>query len=99
MSCVRQSDAVSRLGGDEFAIVQTNLNSEYGVEVLARRIINEISQPFDIDGERIFTGTSIGITLYPNDGQDGDGLIRTPTSRSIARNRKAAIPTSSTTRT
>ncbi len=76
MSCVRQSDTVSRLGGDEFAIVQTNLNSEYGVEVLARRIINEISQPFDIDGERIFTGTSIGITLFPNDGQDGDALIK-----------------------
>ncbi len=76
VNCVRQSDTVSRLGGDEFAIVQTSLNSAYGVEVLSRRIINEISQPFDIDGERIFTGTSIGITLFPNDGTDGDALIK-----------------------
>ena len=76
LNCVRQSDTVSRLGGDEFAIVQTNMNSDYGVEVLARRIVNDISQPFDIDGERIFSGTSIGITLFPNDGNDGDTLIK-----------------------
>ena len=76
LDCVRKSDTVSRLGGDEFGIIQTNLNSEVGVEVLARRIINSISQPFAVDGERVYTGTSIGITVFPHDDRETDKLIK-----------------------
>jgi diguanylate cyclase (GGDEF)-like protein len=74
--CARKSDTVSRLGGDEFGIIMTNLNSVTGVEVLARRIINSVGRPFELDGERVFTGTSIGITVYPHDDRDPDKLIK-----------------------
>jgi len=76
LECVRKSDTVSRLGGDEFGIIQTNLNSETGVEVLARRIINSLARPFEIDGEQVYTGTSIGITVFPHDDREADKLIK-----------------------
>lgn len=76
LDCVRKSDTVSRLGGDEFGIIQTNLNSATGVEVLARRIINSLSRPFEIDGEYVYTGTSIGITVFPHDDRQADKLIK-----------------------
>ncbi|MDP6706998.1 MAG: EAL domain-containing protein [Alphaproteobacteria bacterium] len=76
LECARRSDTVCRLGGDEFGIIQTNLNSEIGVEVLARRIINSLAQPFDLGDERVFTGTSIGVTVFPHDDVEPDKLIK-----------------------
>ena len=92
LDCVRKSDTVSRLGGDEFGIIQTNLNSEVGVEVLARRIINSISQPFSVDGERVYTGTSIGITVFPHDDRETVSDLRTQSSNRSATCFKSASP-------
>ncbi len=76
LECARKSDTVCRLGGDEFGIIQTNLNSEIGVEVLARRIINSVAQPFDLGDERVFTATSIGVTVFPHDDREANKLIK-----------------------
>ena len=74
--CARDSDTVARLGGDEFAIIATNLSQVDDVTVLARRIIDTLGQPFDLEGQKVHTATSIGITLYPADNHDPDQLLR-----------------------
>ena len=74
--CVRKSDTVARLGGDEFAIIQTNLTDSAGITVLASRVIDSLAMPFDLNDERVYTGTSIGISTYPNDGAEADLLLK-----------------------
>jgi diguanylate cyclase (GGDEF)-like protein len=76
VSCVRQGDLVARLGGDEFAIIQANVRDADQTETLAERIVETISKPYDIDGQRIDISTSIGMTLAPRDGSDTDQLMK-----------------------
>ncbi len=74
--CVRKSDTVARLGGDEFAVIQTNLTNSAGISVLAGRVIDSLAMPFDLSDERVYTGTSIGISTYPNDGAEPELLLK-----------------------
>ena len=74
--CARKSDTVARLGGDEFAIIQTNLIYQNGITVLAKRIIDALAKPFDLEGERVFTGTSVGITIFPYDDTAAEKLLK-----------------------
>jgi diguanylate cyclase (GGDEF)-like protein len=76
VGCVRQGDLVARLGGDEFAIIQANVRDPDQTETLAARIVDTISRPYDIDGQRIDISTSIGMTLAPRDGSDPDELMK-----------------------
>jgi diguanylate cyclase (GGDEF)-like protein len=75
-AAVRNIDTVARLGGDEFAIIQADLDTPNDSAVLANRIIATLNEPFDIDGHRVVTGTSIGIAMAPNDGTSSDTLLR-----------------------
>jgi diguanylate cyclase (GGDEF)-like protein len=74
--CARTSDTVARLGGDEFAVIQTNLTDYNGIAVLARRVIDNLSEPFDLDGESVYSGTSVGITVYPGDGATPEQIVK-----------------------
>ncbi|MCH7942709.1 MAG: EAL domain-containing protein [Proteobacteria bacterium] len=76
LACVRTTDTVARLGGDEFAIIQSNINQQYGITVLAERVVESIAEPFTLDQEQVFTGTSIGITVFPHDDTDPDQLFK-----------------------
>ena len=76
LSCVRQGDLVARLGGDEFAIIEANARNTDSSEVLAARIVETISKPYEINGHRIEISTSIGMTLAPRDGTDADQLMK-----------------------
>jgi diguanylate cyclase (GGDEF)-like protein len=76
VGCVRQGDVVARLGGDEFAIIQTNVRDPEATEALAARIVDNVSQPYDIGGQRIDISTSIGMTMAPRDGEDADQLMK-----------------------
>lgn len=76
LSCVRRTDTVARLGGDEFAIVQSSVNQPDDATALATRIINELSRPYDIEGQRVVIGASIGIAIAPHDGDEADQLLR-----------------------
>ena len=76
LSCVRHGDIVARLGGDEFAIVQTSVRDPNQTESLAARIVETVGAPYEIDGNRIDIGTSIGVTLAPRDGTDADKLLK-----------------------
>ena len=65
-----------RLGGDEFVIFIEQLDSEETVIALSNRLIAAISEPCEIDGHVLHMTPSIGISLYPEDGRDGQALIR-----------------------
>jgi len=74
-SCVRDSDIVSRIGGDEFVIVLTAIKENSDAALFAEKILNEISKPYKINGSELNTSPSIGISIYPNDGNSVDELM------------------------
>jgi diguanylate cyclase (GGDEF)-like protein len=69
------TDNVARLGGDEFAIVQNNVQPNEASE-LAARVIEAFQEPFDLLGNQVNIGTSIGIAMAPGDGTEPDHLLR-----------------------
>jgi diguanylate cyclase (GGDEF)-like protein/PAS domain S-box-containing protein len=73
--CVRETDTVARLGGDEFTILQTIERPEQA-DALARRVIEALREPFDVEGHRVVIGTSVGVTCAPGDGLDPDVLLK-----------------------
>jgi len=75
-TCVRETDVVSRLGGDEFVVIQSNVETPEEAGVLARRIIDAIAEPFDVEGHRVVVGMSVGIAIAPTDGIDRELLLR-----------------------
>ena len=75
-ACIREIDTVARLGGDEFAIVQIGLHSPEDATILARRIVDTMKLPFDIEGHRVTIGVSIGISLAPSDGTSYGKLLK-----------------------
>ena len=76
-STLRETDVLARLGGDEFAILQCGEpNLREAAIVLAVRIIQVVSHPFELDGNRVCVGTSIGIAIAPQDGTDADELLK-----------------------
>jgi diguanylate cyclase len=73
---LRGGDRLARLGGDEFAILQTEVRGPRDCEMLAKRILHEMGQPFDLGDQKVFAGMSIGIALHPHDAKDLQGLMR-----------------------
>jgi diguanylate cyclase (GGDEF)-like protein/PAS domain S-box-containing protein len=73
--CLRQVDTAARLGGDEFLILLHKTDAR-GAEIIARRILNSLSQPFVLDDFSFTITCSIGIALYPDDGETMDDLIK-----------------------
>ena len=76
LGCMRDTDTVARLGGDEFAIIQTDLAGLEGAEILAQKIIEAISRPFLLDGNEVYTSTSIGVTVYPLEDVSPEQLLK-----------------------
>lgn len=75
-SCLRNSDTVARLGGDEFVVVLPELAEEAYVTTVARKIISTISKPFTLRQQEFRVTASIGISTYPQDGQDEETLTK-----------------------
>ena len=85
---IRHSDSVSRdvasepeqtlarLGGDEFTVLLTNLADVQDAGKVARRILDALAQPFSIEGREIFVTVSVGIAIYPADGESVDALLK-----------------------
>jgi len=73
---IRTEDTVARLGGDEFAVIQVGVAHPDGPGIMAERLVKAISTPFEIHGQQTMIGTSIGIALYPGDGEEGEDLVR-----------------------
>ncbi|HEY5790286.1 MAG TPA: EAL domain-containing protein [Gammaproteobacteria bacterium] len=74
--CVRDGDTVSRMGGDEFTVIQPDIHSADDALRLARRIVDSIRRPFAAGGRELYVTTSIGIALYPGDGETPEELIK-----------------------
>jgi diguanylate cyclase (GGDEF)-like protein/PAS domain S-box-containing protein len=75
-SCLRDSDTVARLGGDEFTLLLPSLSVAEDAAVVAQKILDAVRYPFHIEGRELFITTSIGISLYPDDGLDAEALIK-----------------------
>ncbi|MCB1822269.1 MAG: diguanylate cyclase, partial [Candidatus Competibacteraceae bacterium] len=73
---VRQSDTVARVGGDEFTVLLEGLSDRKQVSILARKLRSLFERPILTDAGELFSIPSIGISLYPDDADDGETLIR-----------------------
>lgn len=73
---LRPQDCVARLGGDEFVILMPGLASPAEGEQLLQRVMDSISPPYSLEGERVSVTASIGYTLFPLDDADADALLR-----------------------
>jgi predicted signal transduction protein with EAL and GGDEF domain len=67
---------VARLGGDEFVVISAHTGAMLALIELCRRLIDRLGQPFELDGRPIHVGSSIGIAIYPEDGQDAVTLLK-----------------------
>ena len=74
--CVRDSDSVARLGGDEFTIALPALENADRAQYIAQDIIDSLSEAFVLGEERVFITASVGITLYPEDAGEIEGLFK-----------------------
>jgi two-component system NtrC family sensor kinase len=74
--CVRRSDTVARMGGDEFVIVIADVARPEGVQQVARKIIDRMKPPLRLPEREVTMAASIGVALYPRDGQDGETLLK-----------------------
>ena len=75
-SCLRSEDILARMGGDEFTVILPRCSNRSIAQLVACRIIDSISRPFEIQGHRLLIGASIGLAGYPSDGTDTVTLLR-----------------------
>ena len=73
---VRDSDVLARLGGDEFLVMMDDIKTIEDAASVAQKIIYALQIEFHIDGKEIFIGASVGISIFPKDGNDVEGLIK-----------------------
>lgn len=86
--CIRETDSVARggvgeetwciarQGGDEFTLLLTNVGQPFAVVQVARRIIEAVTRPLHVEGHNLVMTCSIGIAVYPTDGEDADSLLK-----------------------
>lgn len=74
--CVREGDTVSRLGGDEFCLILSEIADDDDVALMANRVQQALAEPFALTGRDLLVSASIGISIFPRDGNDPEVLIR-----------------------
>ena len=75
-AALRDNDLVARLGGDEFSVIQRDLADAGEAGQLAERLIEVLSKPYDLNGQQVVIGASVGIALAPTDGESADDLLK-----------------------
>jgi diguanylate cyclase (GGDEF)-like protein len=76
LAAVRQEDTVARLGGDEFVIALWESSHADGVAKLVSKVIRSISQPYSIQGCGVSMTASVGVSIYPTDGEEIGTLMK-----------------------
>lgn len=76
LHCVREGDTVARLGGDEFVLILDGLHEPQDTLLVAQKTLEALSRPFKLEGQELFITTSMGIALYPNDGETCEALLK-----------------------
>jgi diguanylate cyclase (GGDEF)-like protein/PAS domain S-box-containing protein len=74
--CLREDDVVARLGGDEFTIILDSLHKPQHAMVLAQKLIRSVQRPVRHEDHELYVSASVGISLYPQDGQNADVLLQ-----------------------
>jgi diguanylate cyclase (GGDEF)-like protein/PAS domain S-box-containing protein len=74
-TCVRAADTLARVGGDEFTLVATNIRHEEDAVRIAKLLLQRASEPVVVNGRELFVRASIGIAIFPHDGQDASRLL------------------------
>jgi len=72
---IRKEDTLARVGGDEFTIIFRSIAKAKDAGILAQKIIDVVSMPFEIDGNSVQVGVSIGIAIYPSNADTMEGLL------------------------
>ncbi|NEP12827.1 MAG: diguanylate cyclase [Symploca sp. SIO2C1] len=72
---VSEENAITHIGGDEFCLIQVGVLQKQNAAKLARNLLNSITQPYSLNGKQVSVKTSIGIAVYPDDGQNPDQLL------------------------
>ncbi len=75
-ACLREADTLARVGGDEFVLLLPDIHEEEEAKKIADKLLNEINRPFVISRHRMPVSASIGVALYPDNGELLDDLIR-----------------------
>lgn len=75
-ACVRNTDAIARIGGDEYNILLTEINCKEDAAMIANKLISKIKPPFIINEHELHIAMSIGISIYPDDGEDSETLLK-----------------------
>jgi diguanylate cyclase (GGDEF)-like protein/PAS domain S-box-containing protein len=76
VACVRGSDTVSRQGGDEFVVLLSEVEQAEDAAITARRMLQTVAEAHSIDGHDLHVTTSIGVSVYPDDGRDAEALVK-----------------------
>lgn len=76
VACVRESDTVARMGGDEFTVILCNARTPDSIKRVASKIIETIARPFVLNGKECSVSVSIGISLYPDNGETAAQLVK-----------------------
>ncbi len=74
--CVRESDIVARLGGDEFVVALTSLACDMDAALIAAKMLNALNRPYTIDGKILHSTPSVGIALFPFNGETSEILMK-----------------------
>lgn len=75
-NCTREKDSLARLGGDEFTIILEDLHNSQDASVLAQKVIHSLVEPIKINEHLLYISTSIGISLYPDNGLSTQDLLK-----------------------
>jgi two-component system cell cycle response regulator len=75
VAAVREEDTVARLGGDEFMIALWHVSSADNAALVASKVIDVVSHPYEIEGDTVSITTSVGVSVYPAHGEDAKSLM------------------------
>jgi len=76
VNCIRGSDTVSRQGGDEFVVLLSEVEHSEDAAITARRVLQAVAEPHSVDQHNLHITTSIGVSVYPEDGMNAETLIK-----------------------
>jgi len=76
VTCVRAEDTVARMGGDEFTILLADLHDRRGASQVAQKVLEAVRHPVIIDEHELYATTSVGIAIFPEDGEDAETLLK-----------------------